>query len=441
LFRHHATRLKEVSVARYMVAHALPVSGETGGSRGKTGENTVETITFSLFAHAVRELFPSHLNQKEYVFKLLDSIVDYDENPDKNPVYSYSPDTLGDYYSGAPFKKFAQKIRYHLDESKFAKVIADAPQGAQEVARKELAPYLPSTQSHEFLDSCARLFIEVIENEAEREASTNRKENAAPPSLPFEMHYDEQSDIDLLKLEGKGRCFLCGKKMRRFSKQEIVPSELDYRGRKKIMEALEGKLASGTVPDLNNDYDTHSISNMALMHLECAADYTANFSAKACADLYVKKLSLVENNALQEKLDTLEIDAELYKLLDSLDSLVDPGAVAELQYKPNNIANKIEPGNFTLGMQVTDQITRYYGFLKNELSQRDGLNGFDFKELALSMRRCFNLMAQAGKKQTEIYSAMAIWVMDATGSTSLPACEILVSFFIQDCEVFNEIAE
>ena len=50
-------------------------------------------------------------------------------------------------------------------------------------------------------------------------------------------------------------------------------------------------------------------------------------------------------------------------------------------------------------------------------------------------------MAQAGKKQTEIYSAMAIWVKDATSSTSLPACEILVSFFIQNCEVFNEIAE
>ena len=94
-----------------------------------------------------------------------------------------------------------------------------------------------------------------------------------------------------------------------------------------------------------------------------------------------------------------------------------------------------------MGLQVTDQITRYYGFLKDELSQRDGLNGFDFTELALSMRRCFNLMAQAGKRQTETYSSMAIWVMEATGSTSLPACEILVSFFIQNCEVFNEIAE
>ena len=54
------------------------------------------------------------------------------------------------------------------------------------------------------------------------------------------------------------------------------------------------------------------------------------------------------------------------------------------------------------------------------------------------MRRRFNLMAQAGKKQTEIYSAMAIWVIDAAGSTSLPACEILVSFFIQNCEVFDD---
>lgn len=440
MFRHYATRLKEVSLARYMVAHALLVSGETGRSRGKTGENAVKTISFSLFARAVRGLFPPELNQKEYAIQLLDSIVDYDEEPDENPVHQYSPDTLGDYLAGAPFRKFARKIRYHLDENRFATVVAEAPPNAQEEARKELAPHLPSTQTHEFPEACARLFAEVIANEAERRMPSEHFELASP-ELPLEMHYDEQNDIDHLKLEGKMRCLLCGKKMDRFTKQEIVPSVSNYKERRKIAELLKDSLPADKVPDLNNGYDTHSASNMCLMHIECAASYRANFSPSTCADLYVKKLSLMENNALQEQLDSLEIDAELYELLDSLDSLVDPNAVAELQYKPSRVANKIETENFTLGMQVTDQITRYYGFLKDELSQRDGLNGFDFTELVLSMRRCFNLMAQAGKKQTEIYSAMAIWVMDATSSTSLPACEILVSFFIQNCEVFNEIAE
>lgn len=400
----------------------------------------METISFSLFAVTARKLFSADLNQRKYVAVLLDGIVDYEEDQDSNPVHTYSPDTLSDYYSGASFKKFAQKIRYHLNESKFARIVADAPQDAQEAVRMELAPYLPSTLTHEFPEACAKLFADVIEKEAERRTSSDDV-GTTPVKLPLEMHYDEQSDTDLLKLEGKGRCLLCGKKMKRFSKQEIVPSESGYRERNKIMATLKGKLSSEKVPDLNNDYDTHSVSNMALMHLECAANYKANFSPDACADLYVKKLSLMENSALQEKLDTLEIDAYLYELLDSLDSLVDPEAVDKLQYKPNSVTNKIEPDNFILRLQVTDQITRYYGFLKDEFSQRDGLNRFDFNELALSMRRCFMLMERMGKKQSEIYSAMAIWVMDATGSTSLPACEILVSFFIQNCEVFNEITE
>ena len=404
------------------------------------GENAVKTISFSLFARAVRGLFPPELNQKEYAIQLLDSIVDYDEDPDENPVHKYSPDTLGDYLAKAPFRKFAQKIRYHLDESKFAAVVAGAPPDAQEEARKELAPHLSSTLTHEFPEACAKLFADVIASEAEGGMLSEATETT-PAMLPLEIRYDEQSDVDLLKLEAKMRCLFCGKKMDRFTKQEIVPSVSNYKERRKIAELLKDSLPADKVPDLNNGYDTHSASNICLMHIECAASYRANFSPSTCADLYVKKISLMENNALQEQLDSLEIDAELYELLDSLDSLVDPNAVAELQYKPSRVANKIETENFTLGMQVTDQITRYYGFLKDELSQRDGLNGFDFTELALSMRRCFNLMAQAGKKQTEIYSAMAIWVMDATSSTSLPACEILVSFFIQNCEVFNEIAE
>ena len=42
----------------------------------------MKTISFSLFARAVRGLFPPELNQKEYAIQLLDSIVDYDEDPD-----------------------------------------------------------------------------------------------------------------------------------------------------------------------------------------------------------------------------------------------------------------------------------------------------------------------------------------------------------------------
>ena len=99
-----------------MVAHALPVSRETGRSRGKTGENAVKTISFSLFARAVRGLFPPELNQKEYAIQLLDSIVDYDEDPDENPVHRYSPDTLGDYLAKAPFRN----IRLFLVQNSFS---------------------------------------------------------------------------------------------------------------------------------------------------------------------------------------------------------------------------------------------------------------------------------------------------------------------------------
>ena len=102
-----------------MVAHALPVSRETGRSRGKTGENAVKTISFSLFARAVRGLFPPELNQKEYAIQLLDSIVDYDEDPDENPVHRYSPDTLGDYLAKAPFRN----IRLFLVQSSFSSLI------------------------------------------------------------------------------------------------------------------------------------------------------------------------------------------------------------------------------------------------------------------------------------------------------------------------------
>ena len=40
-----------------------------------------------------------------------------------------------------------------------------------------------------------------------------------------------------------------------------------------------------------------------------------------------------------------------------------------------------------------------------------------------------------------IFNAMVDWIMKNTGSQSKAACEIVISFFIQNCEVFDEITE
>ena len=48
---------------------------------------------------------------------------------------------------------------------------------------------------------------------------------------------------------------------------------------------------------------------------------------------------------------------------------------------------------------------------------------------------------QISQDKTLIFSKIVEWVMHKTQSNSLESCEAVVSFFVQNCEVFYEIPE
>ena len=394
-------------------------------------------ISFSEFAKALHRFLPD-LNQGDYVKALLDHIVVF-EDEDMNPVHTQKLDTLKRYYSGTSFATFAKRSRDHLDPEVFASFVADFDPELQEEVRQALSGYLSDSQLQKFPESCADLFVRVIKAEADGTVGSEGHDNEATQAAML-MPYQMQTMEDRLKDECNRRCLLCGEKRTSHVLTEIVPSSSDYKVRNDVRGLLEERMLKDDIPDFNNDYDTHGERNYALLDPNCYSEYTNNFSAEKCSGLMSNKIYAIRQAEIQEELDSLEVDRSLSELLDSLDRLIDPEAVAALQYSPTSISNKIEPERHILKAQVSELVARYYGFIKNELHAREGLNGFQFIDLQYSMKKYFLTLQRAGEDQDEIYSRLALWVKDSTRCKSIVACEILVAFFIQDCEVFNEIA-
>ena len=57
----------------------------------------------------------------------------------------------------------------------------------------------------------------------------------------------------------------------------------------------------------------------------------------------------------------------------------------------------------------------------------------------MSMKRCFKKLDSLGECHEAIYRRMTEWVSESTGCENRSACEVVISFFIQSCEIFNEI--
>lgn len=396
-----------------------------------------KSISFSQFAEAVRCLFPGGLTNGEYVRELFLQIVDFGEDEQGNPIFSRSLDTLKRYLSGNSLRKFAGRLEGNLDKLKFANYVEARPPDEQETARGKLAEFLSSSQFAKFPDAAAELFEEIVRAEADGKECTIAE--SVQYALPLSMDYMPTPENDFLREECAGKCLVCGKRLQNHSIVDIIPKASNVQVRNEIREALKTRGVTD-LPDLNGSFDTSSTENHALLDPNCKADYETLFNPEKAAELLIAKRRANQRMALMEKIDSLEIDEYLEELLSSMDRLIDLEKMESLQYAPHDIKEKIEPEYVTIKNDVSSKVSMYYGFIEEQLHQRDGINGFDFDDLAMSVRHCYKNLSKQGLSQDHIYSQMALWVQRMTGCENLVACQILVAFFVQECEVFDEIA-
>ena len=90
-----------------------------------------------------------------------------------------------------------------------------------------------------------------------------------------------------------------------------------------------------------------------------------------------------------------------------------------------------------LGMNVS----AYYPHIRDYFMELEGKNGFCMDVLSSQIKSCFIKMDVISKDKSDVFNRLVEWIMAKTLSTSRDACEAVVSFFVQNCEVFREITE
>ena len=107
-----------------------------------------------------------------------------------------------------------------------------------------------------------------------------------------------------------------------------------------------------------------------------------------------------------------------------------------LNYEPKEVKEKI-PDDFLLSDEVLRNVVNFFKYIQSllktigeEKKYKDVYIADDIKRLYLS------ISDQPGSKQ-EKFDCMVNWLMNKTGSSNRKACEIVLSYYIQDCEVFG----
>jgi hypothetical protein len=110
-----------------------------------------------------------------------------------------------------------------------------------------------------------------------------------------------------------------------------------------------------------------------------------------------------------------------------------------LSFDPKLLANKFYKNEGAIKRKIRNYVLEYYPFIRDVLKDLDGKNGFHQNILAEQIRSCFIKMNDKTQDKELIFQHLVQWIKTRTLTTHDSACEAVVSFFVQNCEVFYEI--
>lgn len=257
------------------------------------------------------------------------------------------------------------------------------------------------------------------------------------------MSQDEQTKKDRIRLktvqdrelfaEVEGKCPLCGdslvseKNGRRiavYDRAHIYP----HSPTTAQFQAFKG---------IPKPSDIESPQNIILLCKRC---HKAQDDATTAADflrLYSIKQEKAGTYRASQEISRINIEPELRVVLDGL-SNIDDSELVDLSFNPLAVKRKIETGE--LRRKVLGCVTTYYEILKRMFQELDNRRSSTFEIIAMQVKQAFlkqereSLFLDKG----QVFDVLVEWIQSKSGG-SRAACEAVVSYFVQDCEVFREI--
>lgn len=377
-------------------------------------------LDFKTFARALEPLLSEGKTLGVFASTLFEEITSY-RDEDENPIHSTTQDTFRGYMNGRGISWLASKIAGHIDKEKFEIYIEGYGADTQDAIYRALSDYISGMTSVNIPESCASAFEEII-----LEAAAVKRGQVS------KVLASSLTDDEYLIEESRGRCLNCGASLvasgdgspvSNREKVRITPPAFDYK--------IIGKYRkSGILPEPN------TLADLAMLCPACARDYRENPTREKFEALVKAKMRVHELFTTGLDVDICDLENHVREVVESLSSLSEADTSQDLQFDAHAVDEKIK-GDFILAYQIKMNAVGYYRFIEEMLRDMDGSGELSFEMVALQFRACYLKASKGCKDQATIFETIVDWVSRKTGIDNRIACGIVVSFFVQNCEVFD----
>lgn len=244
----------------------------------------------------------------------------------------------------------------------------------------------------------------------------------------------DYSDLPLLS-EVDNECPLChlplvktikGKSTKKYSIVRIYPEDLE--------DDTAAEFSAARTPAMRLDSNDNKIA----LCRDCAEAYESAPESEEYVQLYDLKKDTANSYSLRQKIAEMDLDEEINEIVVMLSGLQSTKGLRQLEMRALRIDQKILPGNAILRHSLQEKALTYYRFIEDAFSM---IGNFDL--IASEIKLMYEKLETHHLSQDDIVDQLAIWIYSSTKAAFKHrlASHIIVAFFVQNCEVFHEIAK
>jgi len=336
----------------------------------------------------------------------------------KDPSVKLGDETIRSYTKRKLLpKKLAGTIVYRLTPEILAERINERSDTSRTLLADDLKGYDASLNAENVADAIAGWIVEIIQQSAGLVSQTAlQKQQQQLLASDLKAKYG-----DYLLGETDGYCPFpgCGR-------------QLTITNNGKAVHTYEVSLIDkqkSAAPD-----------NLMAMCPQCYATYLLDNSRKLPRELREIKRILSTHKQSVHLLDDLPLEKGIVGVIKKIKTLGEKELFGA-SLDPKEIKQKLSPSqDMALYIAVNGYVTTYYTRIKEIMMNLDKRGEIDYDEIQDQVHAFYKRLKKANKSRLETFNEIAGKIHRVTLQDDL-YCQIVVSYFVQSCEVFDAITE
>ncbi len=385
----------------------------------------MEETEFSVFAGKLATYFQGEESPEEFTRTLFEKI--YLNSKGDTLLHDMETRRLrGFFYGERDITYLAKMISGDLDSGYFEEFIDTETDDTIKGLCTDFAVECPGIDETNFKQKISERFKQIIRNAA---APKRRKKSKKLP-VPQNGEKTEDTTLHPSLKEQYGAVLVA-------EERSVCPNDGCSAP---LFVNVGGKLGPNfEVVRIDPSVPGDKAENMIALCPSCYSRFQTGRTDVQIQRLKQIKKDLVDDYEAKEAGASQRIEDGIRRVLEKIPK-ISPPADVDLNYDPVELRQKITTDNLMLYLKVKTNVNIYNSAVEEAFFELNAERILRFKTFCTQVKLIYLNFADKGWSQDKIFEKMVDWLQNATNEDR-NSCEVIISYFIRKCEVFDVITE